>query len=131
MDKLTENFSLAEFACHDAAHTAPTGIALKNVKELAENLEVLRAHFGKPVRINSGYRTIEHNAKQPGSSKVSQHLYGKAADIVISGHTPEEVASAIESLISEGKMKQGGVGRYNTFTHYDIRGNRARWNYRK
>ncbi|MFP9114310.1 YcbK family protein [Flavobacterium sp. RHBU_3] len=129
--KLTEHFSLDEFVCHDAARTAPKGIALENVKELAANLEVLRAHFGKPITINSGYRTIAYNELQPGHAKTSQHLLGKAADIVVPGETPEAVASAIEALIAAGKMKQGGVGRYNTFTHYDIRGTRARWNYRK
>jgi len=40
------------------------------------------------------------------------------------------VADAIEFLINTGMLKEGGVGRYNTFTHYDIRGTRARWNYK-
>jgi len=125
--KITENFTLEEFACHDAKRTPPTGTALANVKEVAKNLEVLRAHLGKPININSGFRTVAHNEKQPGHSKVSQHLYGKAADITVAGLSPEKVAKAIEELIALGKMKQGGVGRYKTFTHYDIRGTRARW----
>ena len=54
---------------------------------------------------------------------------GNAADIVVQGMTPKKVAQFIENLIKEGKMKQGGVGIYDTFTHYDIRGVRARWDF--
>jgi predicted oxidoreductase len=54
-------------------------------------------------------------------------LLGKAADIVVKFKTPDEVANAIKYLISEGKMKQGGLSAYDTFTHYDIRGYKARW----
>ena len=35
--------------------------------------------------------------------------------------------SQIEKLIKEGKMKQGGIGIYKGFIHYDIRGTKARW----
>jgi len=28
-------------------------------------------------------------------------------------------------------MKEGGLGLYNTFVHYDIRGTKARWDYTK
>ena len=38
-----------------------------------------------------------------------------------------EVSKIIEGLIKSEKIEQGGIGIYNTFTHYDIRGVRARW----
>ena len=41
--------------------------------------------------------------------------------------TPKEVALVIEGLIEKGKMKQGGIGIYPNFTHYDIRNVKARW----
>ncbi len=122
--KLTNNFNLSEFKCHDGTDV-PEHL-LPNVMELAKNLQVLRNHFGKPIHINSAYRTVDYNKKIGGATK-SQHLIGKAADIRINGIAPKEVADAIEQLISEGKMKQGGLGRYNSFTHYDIRGVRSRW----
>ena len=100
-----------------------------NLFELAINLEVLRAHFNAPVTLTNAYRTPEHNAAV-GGSKNSQHLLGKAADIKIEGISPNEVADAIEFLIEVGLMKEGGLGRYNTFTHYDIRGNKARCDFR-
>ena len=100
-----------------------------NLLELANNLEVLRAHFNAPVTVNSAYRDPEYNASI-GGAKNSQHILGKAADVVIKGVSPNEVADAIEFLIEVGLMKEGGVGRYDTFTHYDIRGTKARWDFR-
>jgi uncharacterized protein YcbK (DUF882 family) len=80
-----------------------------------------------PIKINSAYRSLEHNSKISGASNSSQHLFAKASDIVIESKSPEQVANIIKVLISEGKMKQGGIGVYKTFTHYDIRGYKARW----
>ena len=126
--KLTENFDREEFDCSDGSEM-PIEVQL-NIAELAVQLEIIRSHFNAPIKINSAYRSPEYNATIPGSSKKSQHVLGKAADIVVKGYTPDEVADAIEFLISTGMIKEGGVGRYNSFTHYDIRGERARWNYK-
>lgn len=123
--RLTKNFSLSEFDCKDGSEM-PSEL-LPNVLELAENLQVLRDFVGVPIKINSAYRSLEHNSKISGASNSSQHLFAKAADIVIESKSPEQVANIIKVLISEGKMKQGGIGVYNTFTHYDIRGHKARW----
>jgi len=122
--RLTKNFNLSEFDCKDGSEM-PSEL-LANVLELAENLQVLRDFVGVPIKINSSYRSLSHNANI-GGSKSSQHLFAKAADIVIESKSPEQVANIIKVLISEGKMKQGGIGVYNTFTHYDIRGHKARW----
>ena len=122
--RITENFSLSEFDCKDGSEL-PTAL-LPNVLDLADNLQVLRDYLGVPISINSAYRTLEHNRNIKGS-KNSQHLLAKAADIVVESKTPEQVANIIKYLISEGKMTQGGLKAYNTFTHYDIRGHKARW----
>ena len=122
--RLTNNFNLSEFDCKDG--TEMPSELLANVLELAENLQVLRDFVGVPIKINSSYRSLSHNANI-GGSKSSQHLFAKAADIVIESKSPEQVANIIKALILEGKMKQGGIGVYNTFTHYDIRGHKARW----
>jgi len=125
--KLTENFSREEFDCDDGSEM-PTDVQL-NIAELAVQLEIIRAHFNAPITINSAYRSLEHN-EAVGGSKNSQHLLGKAADIVVKGVSPDDVADAIDFLIATGILKEGGLGRYNTFTHYDIREERARWNYK-
>ena len=125
--KLTENFNREEFDCADGSEM-PTEVQL-NIAELAVQLEIIRSHFNAPITINSAYRSPEHNRKI-GSNDSSQHILGKAVDIVVKGVAPDDVYDAIEFLISEGLVKEGGLGRYNTFTHYDTRGTRARWNYK-
>jgi len=122
--KLSTNFSLDEFASADG--TAPSGEVLKNLTELAKNLEVLRKHIGQPIRVTSGFRSREHNRKIGGAVN-SFHVLGMASDIQVSKMTPEQVAKAIELLIAEGKMKEGGLGIYRTWVHYDFRGTKARW----
>jgi len=124
MNKLTENFSLEEFNCKDG-NEVPEHL-IPNIKELAKNLQILRDELKCAIHINSGFRTPEYNLKI-GGVKSSQHLLGKAADITARNYSPEEVANKIEGLISEGKMQDGGLGRYKGFTHYDVRGNHARW----
>jgi uncharacterized protein YcbK (DUF882 family) len=125
--KITTHFDIDEFKCSDGSDM-PLEV-FNNVVSVAENLEVLRAHFNAPIQINSAYRSATHN-RSVGGAPTSQHLSGRAADVVISGVDPNDVADAIEFLIEVGLMKEGGVGRYDTFTHYDIRGTKARWDYR-
>ena len=124
MAKITKNFSLEEFKCKDGSDIPNT--ALLNIVELARNLEVLRTAINKPITITSGYRSPEHNAKIKGA-KDSQHVKGTAADIKVKGMTPKEVALIIEGLIEQKKMKQGGIGIYPSWVHYDHRGRKARW----
>jgi uncharacterized protein YcbK (DUF882 family) len=122
--KLSTNFNLDEFASADG--TAPSGEVLKNLTELAKNLEVLRKHIGQPIRVTSGFRSREHNRKIGGAVN-SFHVLGMAADIQVAKIKPEDVAKAIELLIAEGKMKEGGLGIYRTWVHYDFRGTKSRW----
>jgi len=121
---MTDNFNLMEFASKDGADFPQE--VVKNLYELAKNLQVIRNFYNKSIKVNSGYRSPEHN-KSVGGAKNSQHVLGKAADLVIEGITPRELANAIELLIREGKISEGGIGVYDTFTHYDIRGTKARW----
>lgn len=122
--KLSEHFNREEFDCRDGT-TVPYGL-MKNLSVLIANLEVLRTRLGEPIRVNSGYRTVKYN-KSIGGAPNSQHLLSKAADITVKSKTPKQLAAIIEKLISEGKMKQGGLGLYAGFIHYDTRGRKARW----
>jgi len=124
-DASSANFSLSEFRCHDG-----TDVPEKfrgNVQQVMDNLEVLRTELGnKSITIISGYRTPAYNQSKRGAPQ-SRHMCGQAADIRVSDHTPTQVADAIETLITSGRMRQGGLGRYSAFVHYDVRGTRARW----
>ena len=124
---MTQNFSKHEFDSKCGADMPES--VYHNVVKVAAQLQLLRNYIGKPIKINSGYRSPEHNKRIGGVSK-SQHLLGKAADIVVKGMSTVELHKAIETLISEGNMLQGGLGLYDSFVHYDIRGKKARWDYR-
>lgn len=113
---LTKNFKVREFACSDGSDVIFISM------DLVEVLQKIRDHFGKPVNINSAYRTPEKN-KKVGGAAYSQHLYGMAADISISGVSPKAVADFAETLLP----KTGGIGIYGSFTHIDVRPAKSRW----
>ena len=107
--RLTKNFKLSEFDCKDGSEM-PSEL-LPNVLELAENLQVLRDFVGVPIKINSAYRSLEHNASIGGTNS-SQHLFAKAADIVVKGKTPAQVV--IDYL------KENNTKRYVQLPQYMI-----------
>ena len=122
--QLTKNFKLSEFKCRDGSGVPEE--YMENVELLAKNLQVLRDFIDRPIHVISGYRSPKYNRKI-GGARRSQHMLAKAADIKVRGMEPDEVRNAILQLIEEGKMMQGGVGRYRSFTHYDVRARKARW----
>lgn len=123
--ELTENFSLREFDCHDGTPYPQKWIVSKLIP-LCMELEKIRKHFDAPIIINSAYRTEEYNKKVGGSTN-SQHVQGTAVDFKVASYSPREVAAWLREEIAAGRMAEGGVGDYITFTHYDIRGTKARW----
>jgi uncharacterized protein YcbK (DUF882 family) len=125
---MTKNFSKEEFDCNDGSEM-PINV-YHNMVKVANQLQTLRDYIGKPIQVNSAWRSEEYNASI-GGVKNSQHIMGRAADIVIKGMTPIEVSKIIEELIGKGDMLQGGLGIYSSFVHYDIRGIKARWDYSK
>ena len=98
--KLSKNFSLEELT--RSATATKLGIDNTPDEEHLNNLQVvvdeiaqpLRDHFGKPVRINSGYRSPALN-DAIGGSKKSQHSKGEAIDLEIDGVSNMEVADWI------------------------------------
>lgn len=122
--KVSDLFSLPDFASKDGG--AFTDEALENIPIVAEQLDVISKHFGKKININSGFRTVAHNTRIKGE-KNSFHLKGMAVDIWIEGVTPRALFGQIQMLMTAGKIMKGGLGLYNTFVHYDIRGSYATW----
>jgi zinc D-Ala-D-Ala carboxypeptidase len=98
--RLSENFTLAEFtksqtAIRNGIPNDPTTEHLEAMKVLCEFiLEPLRAHFGRPVRLSSGYRSTRLN-RAVGGSTTSQHSKGEAADLEIPGVANDRVAKWI------------------------------------
>tara|TARA_R110000782_G_scaffold144753_1_gene237591 strand:+ start:130 stop:507 length:378 start_codon:yes stop_codon:yes gene_type:complete len=122
--RLTNNFSLNEFNSKDGAEM-PSEV-LKNVIELASDLQKIRDVAGCAIHINSAYRSPAHNERIGGVSN-SQHLYGKASDLTSRNHSPKELYELIEAMILCGDISEGGLGLYKSFVHFDRRGKKARW----
>lgn len=122
-----KNFSPEELSCKSGADCPYPD----RLRHLAWTLQTIRDAFGAPIRINSGYRSPDHN-KSVGGAANSQHVKARAADLVPSSGDLKELSrlvSVIMDLIEAGKIPNGGVGTYSTFVHYDIRVNGpARWN---
>ena len=120
--KLSENFSVKEFCCKGNGCCSTVKIDMK----LVELLQKIREHFGAAVTINSGYRCLKHNGATKNASKTSMHTKGQAADIVVEGVKPAEVAKYAESI---GVL---GIGLYETakdgyFVHIDTRTKKSFW----
>jgi hypothetical protein len=98
--QLTNNFSLKELTTSETAtrkglDNTPNESVTANLKTLAENiLQPVREHYGKSVKVNSGYRSPEVNASV-GGSKTSDHCKGQAADIEITGVANGDLAKYI------------------------------------
>jgi uncharacterized protein YcbK (DUF882 family) len=98
--QLTNNFSLAEMVKSDTAlrhdmDNTPGEAEIENLKRLCEKvLQPVREHFKTGVKVNSGFRHPDVNAKV-GGSKTSDHCKGQAADIEIPGIPNADLAKWI------------------------------------
>jgi len=117
MGNISEHFNREEFACG-----CKCGFATAD-KELIEVLEDVRQEFNSPITISSGSRCISHN-HSVGGRPNSKHLQGIAADIVVKGFSPD----LIHAYLYTKYMDKYGLGKYGSFTHIDVRPDKARWN---
>jgi len=100
--KLSPHFSLYEFTRSETAtrldiDNTPDDTVIANLRTICEKvLEPVRAHFKRPVRINSGYRSLALNKVlnpfTSVASNISKHCYGQAVDFEIDGVPNYEVA---------------------------------------
>lgn len=97
---LTTNFTLSELTKSETAlrkglDNEPTQDVIAALQTLAVNvLQPVRNHYGRSVKVNSGYRSPEVNASV-GGSKTSDHCKGQAADIEIVGVANADLAAYI------------------------------------
>lgn len=120
------NFSYSELRCK-SGDRCPYDDRLRH---LAWTLQTIRNEFGKPIRVNSGYRSPEYN-KEVGGVSNSQHVHARAADLAPASGRDDDLAElkrVVEELAIAGKIPNGGIGKYATFVHYDMRtSGPARW----
>lgn len=109
-EKVGKHFKVREFACRDGSQVVFIDDYLVSI------LDILRNRVGKPVYINSGYRTPTRN-KEVNGAKYSYHMRGMAADIRIEGMSAKEIANELNKIIPNGC----GIIVYNTWVHIDTR----------
>jgi len=104
--KLSDNLSLAEAiysatALRKGIVNKPTVTHLISLKAVANNIfQPCRNHFGKPLRVTSGYRSKELN-KAIGGANNSQHSKGEALDMQsTSGYTNRELFMFIKDHLT-------------------------------
>lgn len=111
--KLSKNFTLEELVKSTTAlrcniDNTPSDKDIENLQNLVTKiLQPIRDKYGKPIRINSGYRCEKLN-KQVGGSKTSQHRTGEAADIeTINGNNNSKLFNLIKSMIENNEIEVG------------------------
>ena len=114
-ERVSKYFKPQEFGCKHCGHYILN-------EELLTVLDDVREHFSAPTVITSGTRCTAHN-KAVGGAVRSQHLYGTAADIKVQGVSP----SVVHKYLVDKYPDKYGIGKYNTFTHVDVRNYKARW----
>ncbi|HEY5836822.1 peptidoglycan-binding protein [Streptomyces sp.] len=95
-DGSTSHFDFSEFYSHDGAGFSGgkvgSATVKENVRRLMYKLEAVRKKAGNsPVTINSGFRSVAYNTSIYGYPTNSQHQYGIAADIVVSGYSTKSI----------------------------------------
>lgn len=118
-DGSTAHFNFSEFHSKDGAGfnggKVSASVVKENVRRLMYKLEAVRKKAGnQAITVNSGFRSINHNNNVDGAPN-SQHMYGIAADIVISNRTVSQTISYAQS------SGFSGIIRYASFTHVDSR----------
>jgi len=128
--RLTEHFTVEEFDCNDGTKCKEREYA-GLVALCTTFLEPLRTKFGG-VTVNSGYRTPSYNASVGGASG-SFHIYtdhdgdDQASDVTCAKGSPSAWADYLSQLRSSKRGGKGGIGRYSTFVHVDMRDYKSDW----
>jgi hypothetical protein len=118
---LTPNFTLEELTHSDLAirkgiNNDPSSDIVDNLRRLANLLEQVRKCLGKPISINSGFRCKALN-DAVGSKDTSQHRIGCAADIRVSGMTPDEI---IKSIIQSNIQFDQMIREFDSWVHISV-----------
>jgi peptidoglycan hydrolase-like protein with peptidoglycan-binding domain len=102
-DGSTAHFDFGEFTSHDgagfsgAAGGLSSGTVRENIRQLMYKLEALRRKAGdRPVNVSSGFRSVRYNRSIGGASS-SQHCFGIAADVVLSGYSTRSTYRVAET----------------------------------
>ena len=116
---LSEHFTLEELTVtsHRQFDNTPKANELANLMRVAVLLEQVKIVLGgKPVMINSGFRSKQVN-DSVGSKDTSQHRLGCAADIRVPGMTPKQV---VEAIIASDIPYDQVIREFDSWTHISV-----------
>ena len=116
---LTEHFTLDELTAtsHRQFDNTPNEAETANLQRLAEFLEQVKTALdGKPIMINSGFRSKQVN-DSVGSKDTSQHRIGCAADLRVPGMAPDAVVKAV---IAAGLPFDQIIREFDSWTHISV-----------
>lgn len=120
MDGPSAHLLWEELDCRDGS-PYPIAWRVDRAPTLAHEFEAIRAALGgKPIRINSAYRTEQYN-RRIGGSRNSQHVQGRALDLSPIHCTLDELKEACLARARTVSSAINGVGFYPSFVHIDIR----------
>ena len=114
---LVRNFTLDEMANKSATNTCKLVLTPENV-QFAIMVQALRSEYGKPLTVNSWYRTADFNRKIGGHYN-SIHLDGRAVDLAVPDHATLDLLVNLWKKICFANKKIGGANLYPTFIHLD------------
>jgi uncharacterized protein YcbK (DUF882 family) len=118
---LSPNFTLQELTVSEIAarrglDNTPNAIEVANLVRVAELLEQVRALLGKPILVNSAFRSKQVN-DAVGSRDTSQHRLGCAADIRVPGLTPKQV---VQACIDANLPFDQVIEEFGSWTHISV-----------
>lgn len=116
---MTPHFTLAELTAtsHREFDNTPNETETANLHRLAEFLEQVKTALGgKPIMINSGFRSKQVN-DSVGSKDSSQHRIGAACDFRVPGMTPDAVVRAV---IAAGLPFDQIIREFDAWTHISV-----------
>lgn len=119
--KLTPNFTLEELTHSETAvrlglDNTPSKDVEANLVRLAKFLEEIRRVLGRPIMVNSAYRSPEVNTAI-GSKPTSQHCIGCAADIKVPGLTPDNI---VKEIIKTNLEYDQLIREFDSWVHISI-----------
>ena len=118
---LSQYLLRSEYECGHC-HTLPPDLFVHDIRrpysELFDIFDSVRATWGKPIPVSSGYRCPYHN-KTIGGSQCSVHMFGLALDLDMPN--TEEVEELFTLIVTDfDHLRIGKYTESGTFVHIDL-----------
>jgi hypothetical protein len=129
---LTKDITLEMLRCKDG--TDVPSKYYQNAERVSMNVQKIKDYIEKKIgksltlKMTSGYRTRSYNDTREGAAKDSYHIIASAIDFKFENYPLSDTLKYAKEMMELGLIDLGGLQRYATFIHYDVRGYYATWN---